>query len=169
MYREWTLIPARDRRFATLASSPGRSMSSISRMSLRSNLNPFVWRAFSVVVTSPVTTRRNEASCLDSLAMARMFTAALARASVTRASSPGRSWTNTLNSFIRYLPPSAGENARRIAKVLHGSGYGTSRLRSRGNRIASRMLGRSRSFWTNRSTPKPQPPWGGMPYRNAFT
>src|SRR5437762_11508512 len=38
--------------------------------------------AFSVVCTSDVTTRRNELSCFDSLAIARMFTAAPARASV---------------------------------------------------------------------------------------
>src|SRR6266699_1880494 len=100
-------MPARARRRATFASSPGRSSSSRFRMSFSSYFSPAVVRARSVVCTSPVTTRRNDDSCLDSLAIARMLTAAPARASVTRASSPVLSATKTLNSFMD-LPPRRG-------------------------------------------------------------
>src|SRR6266571_356597 len=100
-------MPARARRRATFASSPGRSRSSRFRMSFSSYFSPAVVRARSVVCTSPVTTRRNDDSCLDSLAIARMLTAAPARASVTRASSPVLSATKTLNSFMD-LPPRRG-------------------------------------------------------------
>src|SRR5947209_2941009 len=65
-----------------------------------------------------------------------------------------------------HVDPRASEAATK--DLLRRVGHGTSRVRSRGNRIASRMFGRSRSFWTNRSRPKPQPPCGGMPYRNAL-
>src|SRR5439155_319142 len=54
------------------------------------------------------------------------------------------------------------------ASRLRLNPYGTSRTRSWGNKIASRMFGRSSSFWMNRSSPNPQPPCGGMPYRNAL-
>src|SRR5437016_13546671 len=73
-------------------------------MSLRSYFRPAVDRAFSVVCTSEVTTHKNELSCLASLAIARMFTAAPERAFVTRANSPGLSATYTLNSFILPAP-----------------------------------------------------------------
>src|SRR5438105_2111882 len=115
---ECTLIPARARRRATFASSPGRSISSRSRMSFNSNLRPARVSAFSVVCTSEVTTRRNELSCFDSLAIARMFTAAPARASVTRASSPVLSATKTLNSFMPCpLKTCSSESARRLQKT----------------------------------------------------
>src|SRR6266508_1298620 len=100
-------MPARARRRATFASSPGRSSSSRFRMSFSSYFSPAFVRARSVVCTSPVTTRRKDDSCLDSLAIARMLTAAPARASVTRASSPVLSATKTLNSFMD-LPPRRG-------------------------------------------------------------
>src|SRR6266511_5392775 len=60
------------------------------------------------------------------------------------------------------------ERARKVFLTRRGWAQGTSRPRSRGKRIASRMFGRSSSFWTNRSRPKPHPPCGGIPYRNAF-
>src|SRR5437899_1143348 len=113
-----TLIPARARRLATFASSPGRSISSRLNMSLSSYFRPEFDRAFSVVCTSEVTTRRYVDSCFDSLAMARMLTAAFARASVTRASSPGLSATNTLNTFILRPPSVAGGNRRGRYKRL---------------------------------------------------
>src|SRR6266480_1543202 len=115
---ECTLIPARARRRATFASSPGRSISSRSKMSFNSNFRPARESAFSVVCTSDVTTRRNELSCFDSLAIARMFTAAPARASVTRASSPVLSATKTLNSFMPCpLKTCSSESARRLQKT----------------------------------------------------
>src|SRR3989442_10646795 len=117
-----TLIPARARRLATFASSPGRSISSRLNMSLSSYVRPEFDRAFSVVCTSEVTTRRYVDSCFDSLAIARMWTAAFARASVTRASSPGLSATNTLNSFISRPPSVAGgESATPLQKTSQAS------------------------------------------------
>ncbi len=69
--------------------------------------------------------------------------------------------------LLRSPPPSssAEESAGPLQKASPPvrERQGTSRTRSRGNRIASRMFGRSRSFWTNRSSPNPQPPCGGMP------
>src|SRR2546427_9391121 len=88
MQMDCTLIPARASRLATFASSPGRSKSSRFRMSLSSYFRPAFVKAFCVVCTSEVTTRRNDASCFDSLAIARMLTAPFDRASVTRANSP---------------------------------------------------------------------------------
>ena len=69
-YNEWTLIPARERRFAIFASSPGRSSSSRSSVSWSSNPKPAVFSARSVVVASVVTTRRNDFSFALSLAIA---------------------------------------------------------------------------------------------------
>src|SRR5437667_154474 len=87
-------------------------------MSFNSNFRPARESAFSVVCTSDVTTRRNELSCFDSLAIARMFTAAPARASVTRASSPVLSATKTLNSFMPCpLKTCSSESARRLQKT----------------------------------------------------
>src|SRR5947208_16287766 len=86
-------------------------------MSFNSNFRPARASAFSVVCTSDVTTRRNELSCFDSLAMTRMFTAAPARSSVTLASSPVLSATKTLNSFMPCpLKTCSSESARRLQK-----------------------------------------------------
>src|SRR6266511_20923 len=98
-------MPARARRRATFASSPGRSSSSRFRMSFSSYFSPAVVRA-----------RRNDDSCLDSLAIARMLTAAPARASVTRASSPVLSATKTLNSFMDLPPRRGGETSGELEK-----------------------------------------------------
>src|SRR3989475_8354183 len=87
-------------------------------MSLSSYFRPAFVSAFCVVCTSDVTTRRNEISCFDSLAIARMFTAPFERASVTRASSPGLSATNTLNSFVALPPlPRPSESAGPLQKA----------------------------------------------------
>src|SRR3989441_5035415 len=140
-------------------------------MSLSSYFRPAFVNAFCVVCTSDVTTRRNEISCFDSLAIARMFTAPFERASVTRASSPGLSATNTLNSFVALPPlPRPSESAGPLQKASSPlrERQGTRRARSPGNKIAPRMFGGARSFLTNPSSPQPHPPRGGQPERDAL-
>src|SRR5512136_2797822 len=45
--------------------------------------------------------------------------------------------------------------------------HGTSRWRSRGKITASLMFGSPSMVMTRRSAPRPQPAWGGIPYRKG--
>src|SRR2546428_6389380 len=140
-------------------------------MSLSSYFSPAFVRAFCVVCTSDVTTRRKEISCFDSLAIARMFTAPFERASVTRASSPGLSATNTLNSFVS-LPPrirlseSAGPPPKTSPPVRERQG--TRRGRGPRDRKAPPKFGGGTRFLANPSVPQPPPPRGGRRPREAL-
>src|SRR5437867_2944436 len=82
------------------AITPGRSIRSTSRVSLSSYVSPADFSARSVVVASVGTMRRHGLSIAPSLAIALMFTALAASASVTRASSPGLLFTRIVSSFI---------------------------------------------------------------------